>query len=85
MGPLLQPSAADPAETQGIAPFVRSDWSSLGTDGFGRSDTRAALPRAAIRRYGLVDGTPSVATSGGRDAPLDTPYRAARRPLPPEL
>ena len=28
-----------------IAPFVRSDWSSLGTDGFGMSDTRPALRR----------------------------------------
>jgi pyruvate dehydrogenase E1 component len=28
-----------------IAPFVRDDWSSMGTDGFGMSDTRAALRR----------------------------------------
>lgn len=28
-----------------IAPFVTGDWSSLGTDGFGLSDTRAALRR----------------------------------------
>ena len=28
-----------------IAPFVPGDWSSLGTDGFGLSDTRAALRR----------------------------------------
>ncbi|MGH3743803.1 MAG: transketolase-like TK C-terminal-containing protein, partial [Mycobacteriales bacterium] len=40
-----------------IAPWVRADWSSLGTDGFGRSDTRAAL-----RRHFHVDG-PSVAVA----------------------
>ena len=28
-----------------IEPFIRRDWSSLGTDGFGMSDTRAALRR----------------------------------------
>ena len=28
-----------------IAPFVDADWSSLGTDGFGLSDTRTALRR----------------------------------------
>jgi pyruvate dehydrogenase E1 component len=28
-----------------IAPFISRDWSSLGTDGFGTSDTRAALRR----------------------------------------
>jgi pyruvate dehydrogenase E1 component len=37
-----------------IAPFVRADWSSLGTDGFGMSDTRAAL-----RRHFRVDA-PSI-------------------------
>jgi pyruvate dehydrogenase E1 component len=34
-----------------IAPWVPSDYSSLGTDGFGRSDTRGAL-----RRHFHVDG-----------------------------
>ena len=38
-----------------IAPFVPGDWSSLGTDGFGLSDTRAAL-----RRHFGVDA-PSIA------------------------
>jgi len=33
-----------------IAQWVPGDWSSLGTDGFGRSDTREAL-----RRYFAVD------------------------------
>jgi pyruvate dehydrogenase E1 component len=28
-----------------IAPFVRRPWTSLGTDGFGHSDTRPALRR----------------------------------------
>jgi pyruvate dehydrogenase E1 component len=40
-----------------IAQWVPGDWSSLGTDGFGRSDTRAAL-----RRHFHVDG-PSVAVA----------------------
>ncbi len=35
-----------------IAPFVPGPWSSLGTDGFGRSDTRAAL-----RRHHHIDAT----------------------------
>ena len=38
-----------------IAPFVPAPWSSLGTDGFGHSDTRGAL-----RRHFHVDG-PSIA------------------------
>jgi pyruvate dehydrogenase E1 component len=38
-----------------IAPFVPGPWASLGTDGFGRSDTRAAL-----RRHFRVDA-PSIA------------------------
>ena len=37
-----------------IAPFVPGPWSSLGTDGFGLSDTRAAL-----RRHFRVDA-PSI-------------------------
>jgi pyruvate dehydrogenase E1 component len=37
-----------------IAPFVEGDWSSLGTDGFGLSDTRGAL-----RRHFRVDA-PSI-------------------------
>jgi pyruvate dehydrogenase E1 component len=40
-----------------IAPFAAHGWSSLGTDGFGRSDTRAAL-----RRHFHVDA-PSIALS----------------------
>jgi pyruvate dehydrogenase complex dehydrogenase (E1) component len=28
-----------------VAPYVEADWSSLGTDGFGLSDTRSALRR----------------------------------------
>jgi pyruvate dehydrogenase E1 component len=38
-----------------IAPFVRGDWSSLGTDGFGLSDTRPAL-----RRHFRVDAASIV-------------------------
>ena len=134
-GPVVAVSDWMRAVPDQIAPFVRSDWSSLGTDGFGMSDTRAALrrhfhvdassivlralerlahlrqvdsavPRAALRRYGLVEGPIPGSTrdrheetnlgegaSGGqgadrpsgRDASLDTPYRAPRRPPPPDL
>jgi pyruvate dehydrogenase E1 component len=134
-GPVVAVSDWMRAVPDQIAPFVPSDWSSLGTDGFGMSDTRAALrrhfhvdapsivlralerlahlkqvdpalPRAAIRRYGLVEsplphwtrsqpgganvgqgaaGGQRAEKPGGSDAPLDTPYRAPRRPLPPGL
>ena len=134
-GPVVAVSDWMRAVPDQIAPFVPSEWSSLGTDGFGMSDTRAALrrhfhvdapsivlrvlerlahleqvdsalPQAAIRRYGLVEsplphstrsqpgganvgqgaaGGQRAEKSGGSDAPLDTPYRASRRPLPPGL
>ena len=134
-GPVVAVSDWMRAVPDQIAPFVQSDWSSLGTDGFGMSDTRAALrrhfhvdassivlrvlerlahlkqvdtalPRAALRRYGLGEsplprsttsrpgganvgqgaaGGQRAERSGGSDAPLDTPYRAPRRPLPPGL
>jgi pyruvate dehydrogenase E1 component len=134
-GPVVAVSDWMRAVPDQIAPFVPSDWSSLGTDGFGMSDTRAALrrhfhvdassivllalerlahlkqvdpalTRAAIRRYGLVEGLlprstrsrPEAAnlgqaadrrngaeSSNGADAPLDTPYRPHRAPLPPDL
>jgi pyruvate dehydrogenase E1 component len=40
-----------------VAPFVEGDWSSLGTDGFGMSDTRATL-----RRHFRVDAPSIVLT-----------------------
>ncbi|HEX7355537.1 MAG TPA: pyruvate dehydrogenase (acetyl-transferring), homodimeric type [Mycobacteriales bacterium] len=56
-GPIVAVTDFMRAVPDQIAPWVRSDWSSLGTDGFGRSDTRAAL-----RRHFHVDG-PSVAVA----------------------
>ena len=91
-GPVVAVSDWMRAVPDQIAPFVRGDWSSLGTDGYGMSDTRAALrrhfrvdapsivlralerlarlqqvdpalPRAALRRYALVEGLPSRPTT----------------------
>jgi len=53
-GPVIGVSDYMRAVPDQIAQWVPGDWSSLGTDGFGRSDTRAAL-----RRHFHVDG-PSV-------------------------
>ena len=44
-GPVVAVSDWMRAVPDQIAPFVAGDWSSLGTDGFGLSDTRAALRR----------------------------------------
>jgi pyruvate dehydrogenase E1 component len=49
-GPVVAVSDWIRAVADQIAPWVPGDWSSLGTDGYGRSDTRAAL-----RRYFSVD------------------------------
>jgi pyruvate dehydrogenase E1 component len=49
-GPFIGVSDWMRAVTDQIAPWVPGDWSSLGTDGWGRSDTRPAL-----RRYFTVD------------------------------
>ena len=54
-GPVVAVSDWMRAVPDQIAPFVPGDWSSLGTDGFGLSDTRAAL-----RRHFGVDA-PSIA------------------------
>ena len=53
-GPVIAVSDWMRAVPDQIAPFVPGDWSSLGTDGFGMSDTRAAL-----RRHFRVDA-PSI-------------------------
>jgi pyruvate dehydrogenase E1 component len=45
VGPVLAVSDWMRAVPDQIAPFVRRPWTSLGTDGFGHSDTRAALRR----------------------------------------
>ena len=44
-GPVIAVSDWMRAVPDGIAQWVPGDWSSLGTDGYGRSDTRAALRR----------------------------------------
>ncbi len=53
-GPVIAVSDWMRAVPDQIAPFVPGEWSSLGTDGFGMSDTRAAL-----RRHFRVD-PPSI-------------------------
>ncbi|MQA85609.1 MAG: pyruvate dehydrogenase (acetyl-transferring), homodimeric type [Streptosporangiales bacterium] len=50
-GPVVAVSDYMRAVPDQIAPWVPADYASLGTDGFGRSDTRTAL-----RRYFHVDG-----------------------------
>lgn len=44
-GPVLAVSDWMRAVPDQIAPFIHRPWTSLGTDGFGHSDTRAALRR----------------------------------------
>ncbi len=44
-GPVVAVSDWMRAVPDQVAPFVPGAWSSLGTDGFGRSDTRTALRR----------------------------------------
>jgi pyruvate dehydrogenase E1 component len=60
-----------------IAQFVPGDWSSLGTDGFGLSDTRPAL-----RRHFAVDAQSIVhrvlhQLAGRGDVPESAPAKAA--------
>jgi pyruvate dehydrogenase E1 component len=50
LGPVVAVSDYMRAVQDQIAPYVPQHWTSLGTDGFGASDTRAAL-----RRHFLVD------------------------------
>jgi pyruvate dehydrogenase E1 component len=78
-GPVVAVSDWMRAVPDQIAPFVRGDWTSLGTDGFGRSDTRAAL-----RRHFRVDAASIVVRVLERlahRAELDptSPARARRR------
>ena len=67
-----------------IAPFVHGDWSSLGTDGFGMSDTRAAL-----RRHFRVDPQSIVVRVLERLAHLELVDRArpaeASEAIPPRF
>ena len=54
-GPVVAVSDWMRAVPDQIAPFVPGTWASLGTDGFGRSDTRAAL------RHHLGVDAPAIA------------------------
>jgi pyruvate dehydrogenase E1 component len=78
-GPVVAVSDWMRAVPDQIAPYVAADWSSLGTDGFGLSDTRAAL-----RRHFGVDA-PSIAVHVlarlARDGLVDpdVPQQAAKR------
>jgi len=56
-GPVLATSDYQRAVANQIAPWVPGDYTALGADGFGFSDTRAAA-----RRYFLIDG-PSLAAA----------------------
>src|SRR5439155_24080381 len=57
-GPVVAVSDWMRAVPDQIAPWVPGDWSSLGTDGYGRSDTRPAL-----RRWFSVDAQSVVLTT----------------------
>jgi pyruvate dehydrogenase E1 component len=78
-GPVLAVSDWMRAVPDQIAPWVPGDWSSLGTDGYGRSDTRIAL-----RRYFSVDAESIVLatlTELARrgEVKADAPARAIQR------
>jgi pyruvate dehydrogenase E1 component len=78
-GPVLAVSDWMRAVPDQIAPWVPGDWSSLGTDGYGRSDTRTAL-----RRYFSVDAESIVLatlTELARrgEVKADAPARAVER------
>jgi pyruvate dehydrogenase E1 component len=78
-GPVVAVSDWMRAVPDQIAPFVDAPWSSLGTDGFGLSDTRGAL-----RRHFRVDPTSIVVRvlqHLSREAKVDpaAPVRAVQR------
>jgi pyruvate dehydrogenase E1 component len=69
-GPVIAASDYMRAVQDQIAPWVRHTWCSLGTDGFGFADTRAAA-----RRYFLVDAESIVVAtlqSLARDGQYDS-------------
>ncbi len=76
-GPVVAVSDWMRAVPDQIAPFVPGDWTSLGTDGFGRSDTRPTL-----RRHFHIDA-PSIALRvlhqlvGRGDLPISVLPKAA--------
>jgi pyruvate dehydrogenase E1 component len=62
-----------------IAPWVPGDWSSLGTDGYGRSDTRIALRRYfSVDAESIVLATLAELARRGEVKP-DAPARAVER------
>ncbi len=78
-GPIVAVSDWMRAVPDGISRWVPGDWSSLGTDGFGRSDTRAAL-----RRHFHIDAESiavAVLSALARRGDIDAgvPERAVKR------
>jgi pyruvate dehydrogenase E1 component len=78
-GPVVAVSDWMRAVPDGISRWVPGDWTSLGTDGFGRSDTRASL-----RRHFRIDPESIAAAvlaelARRGDVPADTATRAIER------
>jgi pyruvate dehydrogenase E1 component len=62
-----------------IASYVDADFTALGTDGFGRSDTRAVLRRFfEVDRHHVVVAALHALARGGA-LPMDTPSKAIER------
>ncbi|MYV99357.1 pyruvate dehydrogenase (acetyl-transferring), homodimeric type, partial [Streptomyces sp. SID3343] len=78
-GPVVAVSDWMRAVPDQIAPWVRQPWTSLGTDGFGLSDTRAATRRAfAVDAPAIVVKTLTALARDGKVKP-DAPQRARER------
>jgi pyruvate dehydrogenase E1 component len=78
-GPVLAVSDWMRAVPDQIAPWVPGDWSSLGTDGYGRSDTRIALRRYfSVDAESIVLATLAELARRGEVKP-DAPARAVER------
>ncbi|HWG95169.1 MAG TPA: pyruvate dehydrogenase (acetyl-transferring), homodimeric type [Mycobacteriales bacterium] len=79
VGPVVAVSDWMRAVPDQISRWVPGDWSSLGTDGFGRSDTRAAL-RRHFRTDAESIATAVLAELGRRgEVPADAAARAVER------
>jgi pyruvate dehydrogenase E1 component len=75
-GPFIAVSDWMRAVPDQIAQWVPGDWSSLGTDGYGRSDTRAALRRFfAVDAESIVLATLTELARRG-EVKADAPHRA---------
>jgi pyruvate dehydrogenase E1 component len=78
-GPVVAVSDWMRAVPDGISRWVPGDWSSLGTDGFGRSDTRAALRRHfRIDPESIVVAVLSALAARG-EVPAEAPQQAVDR------